>query len=211
MTTIDRNLTRESGFVTRETRESILGQRGSLVWLTGLSGSGKSTIARSLERRLVVCNKLAYVLDGDNIRHGLNSDLGFSDADRRENIRRVAEVAGLFVDAGIITVTAFISPFRAEREVARNKVGADRFAEVFVDAPLEVCEERDPKSLYRRARAGLIPDFTGISSLYEAPTDPDLVLETARCTPDEAAECIFTLLVHRGFITPDKHSEPISL
>ena len=155
-----------------------MGQRGCVVWFTGLSGSGKSTLARALEERLVSSGHLVYVLDGDNIRHGLNCDLGFSPEDRNENIRRIGEVAALFRDAGIVVLTAFISPYRADRDLARQAVGEDRFLEVFVDAPLATCEERDPKGLYVKARAGEIPEFTGLTAPYEEPPNPALVVNT---------------------------------
>jgi adenylylsulfate kinase len=153
--------------------------------LTGLSGSGKSTLAKALEKRLVESGHLAYILDGDNIRHGLNRDLGFSAQDRTENIRRVAEVARLLNEAGVIVITAFISPYREDRAQARQIIGASRFAEIYVDAPLEVCESRDPKGLYKKARAGEIPQFTGISDPYEAPEAPELRLRTAEESVDQ--------------------------
>lgn len=171
-----------------------------MVWLTGLSGSGKSTLATALEAALVEAGRAAYVLDGDNLRHGLNSDLGFSPAERAENVRRAGEVAALFADAGLIAITSLISPYRADREAARAAAGAERFLEVFVDAPLEVCERRDPKRLYRRARAGEIEEFTGVSAPYEAPPAPALTLDTARL---DAAECVARLvglLDGRGFL-----------
>jgi adenylyl-sulfate kinase len=167
------------GHCTRHDRERLLGQRGMVVWFTGLSGSGKSTIASGVEAALVAAGRLAYVVDGDNLRHGLNADLGFSDQDRRENIRRAGEVAGLLADAGVIVLVCLISPFRSERDQVRQKQPAGRFLEVFVDAPLGVCEARDPKGLYRRARAGQIPEFTGITSPYEPPLSPELALDAA--------------------------------
>ena len=151
-----------------------------MVWLTGLSGAGKSTLATAVEAALIRAGHAACVLDGDNLRHGLNADLGFSPEDRRENIRRAGEVAALFADAGLIVIAAFISPYRAGREAAREAIGAARFLEVFLDAPLAVCERRDPKGLYRRARAGEIAEFTGISAPYEPPEAPALTLDTAR-------------------------------
>jgi adenylyl-sulfate kinase len=195
-----RNLTLHPGTVTPRDRERLLGQQGCVLWLTGLSGSGKSTIARALEERLHASGKHAYVLDGDNVRHGLNSDLGFSDADRQENIRRVGEVAALFVDAGLIVVTAFISPFRADRQSAREIVGEDRFLEVFVDAPLDTCEQRDPKGLYRKARAGAIPDFTGITSPYEPPVDPAVVLRTGETDVAGCVDEVLRELERRGLL-----------
>ena len=175
----DRNLTPHVGHCTRHDRERLLGQRGVVAWFTGLSGSGKSTIAAGVEAALVASGRLAYGVDGDNLRHGLNADLGFSDHDRRENIRRAGEVASLLADAGVIVLVSLISPFRSERDQVRQKQPPGRFLEVFVDTPLEVCEARDPKGLYRRARAGQLPAFTGISSPYERPEAPELVLETA--------------------------------
>ena len=156
-----------------------------MVWLTGLSGTSKSTIANALERELHGQGKRTYILDGDNIRQGLNRDLGFSDADRAENIRRIAQVARLFADAGVIVVVAFMSPFRAERDTARALFAPGDFLEVFVDVPLAVAEERDPKGLYRKARSGALPQFTGIDSPYEPPLAPELVLPTACLTPEE--------------------------
>lgn len=182
------NLTWHHGHLSQEQRAEYLGQQGAVVWLTGLSGAGKSTIARELERLLVQAGTFAYVLDGDNLRHGLNADLGFSDADRSENIRRVGAVAQLFADAGVVCITAFISPFRQDRALARELVGTERFIEVHIDTPLEICESRDPKGLYQRARAGHIPNFTGISSPYEPPQDPEVLLPTRDRSPGESAE-----------------------
>jgi bifunctional enzyme CysN/CysC len=179
--------------VTPEERAALLRQRPVTFWLTGLSGAGKSTIARLLERRLTDAGHACTVLDGDTVRQGLNRDLGFSPGDRTENIRRVAEVARLFNDAGVIVITALISPYRSDRAEARAIVGEGRFLEVFVDAPLAVCEGRDPKGLYRNARAGLLPDFTGISAPYEPPEAPDLHLKADTCA---AAECVATLFHH---------------
>jgi adenylylsulfate kinase len=200
MATAQQNLTWHGGDVTAADRRRLLHQSGCCVWLTGLSGSGKSTVARALEASLVSAGHLAYVLDGDNIRHGLNSDLGFSVADRQENIRRLGEVAALFVDAGVVVVTAFISPCRADRERARRVVGGERFLEVFLDTPLAVCEARDPKSLYRKARAGEIADFTGISAPYEAPERPEVVLRTHELSVADAAARVVAELRARGFL-----------
>jgi len=183
-----RNITLEGSLVTAEDRARLLGQRGATLWLTGLSGSGKSTLAKALEKRLTAQGRLAYILDGDNIRHGLNRDLGFSAADRAENIRRVAEAARLLNEAGVIVITAFISPYQADRRQARAIIGPDRFAEVFIDAPLEVCESRDPKGLYKKARAGEIPQFTGISDPYEAPEKPELHLHTAEQSVEQLVD-----------------------
>ena len=172
------NVHRQALSITREDRERLNGQKSKVIWFTGLSGSGKSTIANALEKELHAQGKRTYILDGDNIRQGLNRDLGFTNADRVENIRRVAEVAKLMMDAGLIVMTAFISPFRAEREMARELIGKENFVEVFVDTPLEVCERRDPKGLYKKARNGELPNMTGINSPYEAPLKPALVINT---------------------------------
>ena len=173
-------------------------QQPCVVWFTGLSGSGKSTIADKLEQKLNAEGRHTYLLDGDNIRHGLNRDLGFTDADRVENIRRVAEVAGLMVDAGLIVLVSFISPFRAERQLARERVGADEFVEVYVDTPLEVVEARDVKGLYKKARRGELPHFTGVDSPYEPPEQPDLRVDTTTMTADEAADHVIAVLRQRG-------------
>lgn len=169
------NVHRQALHISRENREHLNGHKGKVIWFTGLSGSGKSTIANALEKELHSQGKRTYILDGDNIRQGLNKDLGFTSADRIENIRRVAEVAKLMMDAGLIVMTAFISPFRSERLMARELIGSENFIEVFVDTPLEICEQRDPKGLYKKARSGLLPNMTGISSSYEQPENPDLV------------------------------------
>lgn len=181
--------------VTAEQRQAVLAQKPIVVWFTGLSGSGKSTLATQLEARLMMLGKSAFVLDGDNLRQGLNQDLGFTDADRVENIRRVGEVAKLFTDAGLITLCSFISPFEADRQKVRETVGPDRFLEIFVDAPIETCIQRDPKGLYKRALAGDIPGFTGISQPYEAPQNPDLRLDTATLSVEECVEAIYQLIL----------------
>jgi bifunctional enzyme CysN/CysC len=199
-----RNLSLDRGSVSREERESALGQRACVVWFTGLSGSGKSTLAREVERRLAGRGRLVYVLDGDNVRHGLCSDLGFSDADRAENIRRIAEVAALLVDAGLIVLTAFISPFRADRAHARRVIGDGRFIEVHVDAPLAECESRDPKGLYAKARRGEIREFTGLDSPYEPPENAEITLKTATTGVGDAAARVVDLLAARGHLAaPD--------
>jgi len=187
---VSQNITREASLVPEAQRHSLVRQRGGTVWLTGLSGSGKSTIGRELERQLMDAGHLCYVLDGDNVRHGLNRDLGFSATDRTENIRRIAEVARLFNEAGVIVITAFISPYREDRAQARAIIGPERFFEVFIDAPLAVCETRDPKGLYRKARAGEIQQFTGVSAPYEAPEEPALILDTTVLSPAGSAERI---------------------
>ena len=172
----------------------------SILWFTGLSGAGKSTIANLVEKKLTLAGRHTYLLDGDNVRHGLNRDLGFTDADRVENIRRVAETARLFVDAGLIVLVSFISPFRSERRMAREMVGADEFLEIYVDAPLEVAEARDAKGLYKKARAGEIKHFTGIDSPYEPPLAPDLHLDTTSATPEELADRIIARLTAGGYL-----------
>lgn len=185
--------------VKREDRIKVSGQRSAVLWFTGLSGSGKSTIASAVEYRLNQSGKLSYLLDGDNVRLGLCADLGFSTADRKENNRRVAHLAKLFWDANVLTLVSFISPFRHERDAARELVGAD-FVEIHVDTPLAVCEKRDPKGLYGRARKGEIPEFTGISSPYEPPEKPEIVLHTEQETVDQSVERILDYLKQRKFI-----------
>jgi bifunctional enzyme CysN/CysC len=176
--------------VSKATRAALNGQRPMLLWFTGLSGAGKSTIANLVEKKLHAMGRRTYLLDGDNVRHGLNRDLGFTDADRVENIRRVAEVGKLMVDAGLIVLTAFISPFRAERQLARDLMGPQEFVEIFIDTPLEDAEKRDVKGLYARARAGEIRHFTGIDSPYERPESPELRIDTTAVGAEEAAERI---------------------
>jgi bifunctional enzyme CysN/CysC len=187
-------------FIDKEARAGLKEQKPCVLWFTGLSGAGKSTIANTLEKRLHALGRHTYMLDGDNIRHGLNKDLGFSDADRVENIRRVAEAAKLFVDAGLIVMVSFISPFRSERRMARDLLQDGEFIEIFVDTPLEVCEARDPKGLYRKARAGLISNFTGIDSLYEAPEAPELTLDTKSSNPEALAEAVLVELRRRHVV-----------
>src|SRR6266478_7049671 len=194
-----KNIFWSEGKITAQARASQHGHRGAVVWLTGLSGSGKSTIAQALERELFIRAMHPYVLDGDNIRHGLNSNLGFAPEDRVENIRRVSEVAKLMADAGNVVITAFISPYRADRQRARSIAmeGNAEFIEVFVDAPLEVCEERDPKNLYKKARAGDIREFTGIDAPYESPVDPEIVVQTNRLSVEESVASILERLLPR--------------
>ncbi|MFQ5806819.1 MAG: adenylyl-sulfate kinase [Phycisphaerae bacterium] len=198
------NITWHEGHVERKDRQDLLKQKGATVWFTGLSGSGKSTIAFTVEHALVEQGHLAYVLDGDNIRHGLNQNLGFSPADREENIRRLGEVAKLFADAGILTFASFISPYRKDRDRARkiHEAAGLSFIEVFVSAPLEVCEQRDPKGLYQKAREGKIPEFTGISAPYEEPLKPEIVLDAAKLSPQEAAAEVLNYLADRKLL-PD--------
>lgn len=195
-----RNLRWQRHDIDKGSHAALLDQRPGVLWLTGLSGAGKSTIANEVERRLHTLGKHTYILDGDNIRHGLNSDLGFTAADRTENIRRVAEVAKLMVDAGLIVIVAFISPFRADRELARERFAVGEFLEVFVDTPLDVAEARDPKGLYEKARAGAIPNFTGVDSPYEPPEAPEVRLDTTCLTVGEAADAVLDVLETRGFI-----------
>ncbi len=188
--------------VSRAARAEQKGQKAAVIWFTGLSGSGKSTIATALEKRLFSLGRHTYVLDGDNVRHGLNRDLGFTDADRVENIRRVAEVSRLMVDAGLLVIVSFISPFRSERDAARSLMGKGEFLEVFVDAPLDVCEARDPKGLYKKARRQELMNFTGIGSPYEAPEHPDVHLKTAQLSVEAAVEQLVAILEAKGFTKP---------
>lgn len=197
---ISSNIVWHHATVTRGRREVQNGHRGALLWFTGLSGAGKSTLAHALEEQLHQIGCRTFVLDGDNVRHGLCRDLGFSDADRMENIRRVAEVAKLFVEAGVITMTAFISPFREDRERSRSLFPHGDFIEIFCECPIEMCEERDVKGLYRRARAGEIPHFTGISSPYEAPHTPELSVATGRLSLDASVDAVMALLNERGIV-----------
>jgi adenylylsulfate kinase len=194
------NITWHEGQVTRKEREQLLGQRGATLWLTGLSGSGKSTVAVAAEKALVERGHLAYVLDGDNVRHGLNKNLGFSPDDRTENIRRIAEVAKLFSDCGVIVLTSFISPYRADRDAARAIFASGDFVEVHVSTSLETCEARDPKGLYKKARAGQIPEFTGISAPYEAPERPELVLDTGALSVEASVAALLSYLEDRGYL-----------
>ncbi|UAA40097.1 adenylyl-sulfate kinase [Paraneptunicella aestuarii] len=186
--------------VDKQVRSEAMQQRPLVIWFTGLSGSGKSTLANLLEQKLVERSHYTYLLDGDNIRHGLCGDLGFSSKDRVENIRRISEVAKLFVDAGMIVLTAFISPFRADRDYCRNLLQAGEFVEIFVDTPLEECEKRDPKGLYQKARQGDIKDFTGIDSPYEQPENPEIHLKYDGSSAEQAVEQLYTQLVAKGYI-----------
>lgn len=194
---INNNIVWHETKVNRENREKLLNQKGVVLWFTGLSGSGKSTVATALEKRLHEKGKLTYILDGDNIRHGLSANLGFSDEDRVENIRRIGEVSKLFVDTGVITIVTFISPFRAERGKVRELLGSD-FIEVYIDCPIEVCEERDPKGIYKKARNGEIKNFTGIDSSYEAPLDPEITLQTYLKSIDDCVDEVISYLEKRG-------------
>ena len=198
------NVVWHEGHVERSGREGLLKQKGCTIWLTGLPSSGKSTLGFSLEHLLMEQGRLAYVLDGDNIRHGLNKNLGFSAEDRAENIRRIGEVAKLFADSGMMTITSFVSPYRADRDLVR-KLHEDAglsFIEVFIDTPVEKCEERDPKGLYKKARAGEIPNFTGVSDPYEAPEKPEVVLKTADATLEECVATLASCLEERGLLSP---------
>lgn len=197
---VSKNIHWHHGKLTEEDRVKFLGQGGAVVWFTGLSGSGKSTVAREVEHALVENGINAYVLDGDNIRHGLNKNLGFSPEDRNENIRRIGEVAKLFAESNVVVLTAFISPYRADRDQARALLPEGQFIEVLCDAPLETCEERDPKGLYKKARAGEIPEFTGISAPYEAPEKPELQLMTAKETLEESTKRVLDVLAEGAII-----------
>ena len=188
--------------VSRADRESVLEQRGTTVWLTGLSGSGKSTIAVAAERALIDRGRLAFVLDGDNIRHGLNKNLGFSPDDRSENIRRIGEVAKLFTESGVIVFSSFISPYRADRDAVRELMEPGDFIEVLVDASVETCESRDVKGLYKKARAGEIPEFTGISAPYEAPEKPEVTVDTNAQSVEESVQLVLDYLESKGYLAP---------
>jgi len=193
------NITWHRGKVSKDDRIKLIGQRGVVIWLTGLSGSGKSTIAVDLEHALLEEGHHAYVLDGDNIRHGLNRNLGFSPDERSENIRRIGEVAKLFRDANLITIASFISPYRKDRDSVRALQGEGEFIEVYVKCPLEVCEERDTKGLYKKARAGEIADFTGISSSYEEPETAEITVDTSTMSLDDSVRTILNYLREKGY------------
>jgi adenylylsulfate kinase len=200
MTDKDAHIVWHSSSVTKEMRSALKHQRACILWFTGLSGSGKSTIANAVERRLFEMGKHTFLLDGDNVRHGLNKGLSFSEADRIENIRRVGEVSKLFVEAGVIVLTAFISPFREDRELVKRGMQAEEFIEIFVDTPLEVCEQRDPKGLYKKARQGVIKQFTGIDSPYETPQKPDIHLVNLGVSIDAVAQQVITFLQTKNYI-----------
>lgn len=197
------NVTWHDGEVTREDRNKILGQKGATLWFTGLSGSGKSTVAVALEQALAAKGKLTYRLDGDNIRLGINKNLGFSAEDRTENIRRIGEISKLFVDVGIITLSSFVSPYRADRDLVRelHEAAGMQFIEVYVDVPLSVAEERDPKGLYKKARAGEIPNFTGISDPYEEPLNAEVVLNSHEMSLEEEVAVLLNILEERGLLS----------
>ncbi len=186
--------------VTKERRYEVTGHKACILWFTGLSGSGKSTLANAVEESLHREGRLTYLLDGDNIRHGLNRDLGFSTEDRMENIRRIGEVARLFCDAGLIVLTSFISPFQKDRDQVRSLVGRGEFVEIFVTCSLDTCEKRDPKGMYKKARAGEIREFTGIDSPYEEPENPEIVINTEEQTVEDSLDKIITYLKERGII-----------
>jgi len=194
------NITWQGGTVAPQDRRALLGHDGCVVWLTGLPASGKTTIARALESGLTKRGHLAYVLDGDNVRHGLNSDLGFSPADRHENIRRVGEVAGMMAEAGVITIAAFISPYGAGRDRARQAARGRPFLEVFCDAPLEACRRRDPRGLYAKAQAGEIEQMTGLDAPYEVPASPDIVLKTADSSVDDCVAAVLAVMADKGIL-----------
>ncbi|MGC8737238.1 MAG: adenylyl-sulfate kinase [Candidatus Hydrogenedens sp.] len=194
------NITWHQGDIKREDRERANGHQGAVIWFTGLSASGKSTLAHALENALFEKGCKTYVLDGDNIRHGLNKDLGFSPQDREENIRRIGEVAKLFADAGLIVMTAFISPYRSDREKAR-KLNPKNFIEVYVKCDIDICEQRDPKGLYKKAKKGEIPEFTGISAPYEEPENPEIIIDTGQCTVEQAINFLLIYLTQQGIIS----------
>ena len=188
------------GKITKEERAKLLNQKGATIWLTGLSGSGKSTIAVELEHALIENKHQAFILDGDNIRHGLNKNLGFSPEDRTENIRRIGEVAKLFTEANIITIAAFVSPYREDRDNVRKLLGRGEFVEIYVKCSLEVCETRDTKGLYKKARAGEVKDFTGISAPYEEPLNPELTIDSSKLSIEESTRTILDYLEAKGYV-----------
>ena len=194
------NITWHGGAISSQHREQLLNQKGVVIWYTGLSGSGKSTLAHAVEEELFKTGHLTYVLDGDNIRHGLNKNLGFSPQDREENIRRIGEVSKLFADAGVITMTAFISPYRADRDKARSLLADGRFVEVYVKVPLDVAEQRDPKGLYKKARAGEIKEFTGIDAPYEEPLNAELVIDSSEHDLQTSTKMVLDYLQEKKII-----------
>lgn len=195
------NIKWHHGKITKEDRVRLINQKGATIWLTGLSGSGKSTIAVELEHALIENRHLAYILDGDNIRHGLNRNLGFSPEDRTENIRRIGEVAKLFTDANIITIAAFISPYREDRAGVRKLLKEGEFIEIYVKCSVAVCEERDTKGLYKKARAGEVKDFTGISAPYEEPLNPELTIDSSKLSVEESTRTVLSYLEEKGYVT----------
>lgn len=212
--TASQNIAWHRSKVAAADRTRLLRQEPATVWLTGLSGAGKSTIAFEVEKRLLTLGHATYVLDGDNVRHGLNRDLGFSHQDRTENIRRIAELARLFNEAGLIVVAAFISPYRVDRDMAREIVGTKRFIETHLCAELDVCEQRDPKGLYKKARQGTIAEFTGVTAPYEVPEAPELKIDTGRSTIEDSVSAIIDALAPRLFSagrTPARQDKPVQL
>ncbi len=197
---INQNIIWQNQNIKKENRGILLNQKPTILWFTGLSASGKSTIANAVEAELYKMCIKTYLLDGDNVRHGLNKDLGFSEIERVENIRRIGEVSKLFVDAGLIVLTAFISPFKSDRQIARSLVNYDEFIEVFIDTPISLCEKRDPKGLYKKARAGAIKDFTGIDSPYEKPETPQIHIKTDNHSIQESVKIIINYLIKFGYI-----------
>ena len=202
---IKQNLVWHQTSISLSDRKKMLNQKPFVLWFTGLSASGKSTIANIVEKKLFGVKYKTYLLDGDNVRHGLNSDLSFDEKSRIENIRRVGEVAKLFFDAGIISLAAFISPFRSDRKMVRSLFKDGEFLEIFIDSNLETCEQRDPKGMYKKARAGDIPEFTGISSPYEAPQNPEIHIKNDKLTPEEASSKIISYLVKNNYIEERKN------
>jgi len=201
---INNNITWHHAVITRAHREKLNGHKGAALWFTGLSGTGKSTLAHAIEERLYYLGCRTFVFDGDNVRHGLCSDLGFSPEDRRENIRRIGEMVKLFVEGGMIAMTAFISPYRRDREWVRLLVGKENFVEIFCDCSLEICEKRDVKGLYAKARSGEIPEFTGISAPYEVPENPELHLKTDKMSLKDCVDIVVNYLLERAIILKDK-------
>ena len=195
------NIKWHHGKITKEDRAKLLNQKGVAIWLTGLSGSGKSTIAVELEHALIENKHQAYILDGDNIRHGLNKNLGFSPEDRTENIRRIGEVAKLFTEANIITIAAFVSPYRDDRDNVRKLLDHGEFIEIYVKCSLEVCEARDTKGLYKKVRTGEVKDFTGISAPYEEPLNPELTIDSSKLSVEESTRAILNYLEEKGYVT----------
>lgn len=194
------NIKWHHGKITKENRIELMKQKGVTIWLTGLSGAGKSTIAVELEHALLENKHLAYILDGDNVRHGLNKNLGFSPEDRTENIRRIGEVAKLFTDANIITITAFISPYRQDRDNVRKLLKDGEFVEVYIKCPIDVCEQRDTKGLYKKAREGIVKEFTGISAPYEEPSHPELTIDTSKMSVEDSTKAILGYLEEKKYV-----------
>ncbi|MFA6788384.1 MAG: adenylyl-sulfate kinase [Arcobacteraceae bacterium] len=205
----DENIVWHNQYIIKEKRESLLNQKPCILWFTGLSASGKSTLANAVEVELFKRGQKTYLLDGDNVRHGLNKDLGFTELDRIENIRRIGEVSKLFVDSGLIVLTAFISPFKSDRQIARSLVKYDEFIEIFVDTPLEICEQRDPKGLYKKARDGAIKNFTGIDSPYEKPENPEIHIQTNEKSLQSCVDIILNHLIKFGYIQGNENDYAI--